>query len=495
MDDIRGSKTVDFTYSNYTAIISDLHLCEAEPVNEQYPLWKKYKTAEFFFDEELCQFLDKIQNMSGGDSVELVLNGDVFDFDSVSSIPEHPPYRVTKIEKLSGLHPQENKSVYKIKKILKDHQGWVNKLSEFICNGNKVIIVIGNHDLELHWPQVQQEIVKALKLPEEFRGYVRFTEWFYISNKDTHIEHGNQYDPYCLAQDPINPFIKRFNRVEVRVPFGNLATRYMINNMGFFNPHVESNFIMSAKEYILFFFKYVVRAQPLLMWTWIKTATMTLFHSFTNRLLPSYKDPLRIEDKIQSIALKANATPRMVRELKELTVSPASSNPLLIARELWLDRAFIAMIGLYVIFHLILYIKTVTGISIFWMFIPLLMFLPFFIFYSKSIYSDVHEYKEPKDRIMWMISMITRCKRVVFGHTHEVRHELIGPVEHLNSGTWSPAFKDVECTIAADAKTFVWIRPANNPDQGRVAELLRFQKETDSVQTEQKQSAKVLAKA
>lgn len=485
------NQKVDFTYTNFTAIISDLHLCEAEPVNKKYPLWKKYKTREFFFDEDLCQFLDKIQKMSGGESVELILNGDIFDFDSVSSVPEHPPYRVTQTERLSGLHPQENKSVYKIRTILNDHCGWIKKLSQFICNGNKVVIIIGNHDLELHWPRVQEEVIKALKLPKEYKNYIRFTEWFYISNKDTHIEHGNQYDPYCLAQDPINPFIKRFNRVEVRIPFGNLATRYMINNMGFFNPHVDSNFIMSAKEYFLFFFKYVIRAQPLLMWTWIHTASMTLFHSFINRLLPTYKDPLSIEDKIQSIAYRSNATPRMVRELKELTVTPASSNPLLIARELWLDRAFIVLVGFYVIFHIILYIKTVTGISIFWMFIPLSIFMPFFIFYSKSIYSEVHEYKEPKDRIMWIISMITHCKRVVFGHTHEVRHELIGPVEHLNSGTWSPGFKDVECTIAADAKTFVWIHPSQELGQGRVAELLRFEKDTVNIKPEEKLALKV----
>lgn len=36
---------------------------------------------------------------------------------------------------------------------------------------------------------------------------------------------------------------------------------------------------------------------------------------------------------------------------------------------------------------------------------------------------------------------------------------MIGGIEHLNSGTWSPAFKDVECTKAIDQKTCVWIEP------------------------------------
>ena len=52
--------TEDFSKANYTAIISDLHLCEAEPVHPKYPLWKKFKTKEFFFDDEFDDFLKLI---------------------------------------------------------------------------------------------------------------------------------------------------------------------------------------------------------------------------------------------------------------------------------------------------------------------------------------------------------------------------------------------------------------------------------------------------
>ena len=74
-------------------------------------------------------------------------------------------------------------------------------------------------------------------------------------------------------------------------------------------------------------FKYMLRAQPLLIWTWMWTSTAVLLRSFTDRIRPSFKDPLRIEDKIESVAYKANATPRMVRELRELSVTPANSDP------------------------------------------------------------------------------------------------------------------------------------------------------------------------
>ena len=342
-----------------------------------------------------------------------------------------------------------------------------------MLKGHRVIIVTGNHDLELHFPKVQQEIVRTLNLPPELAENLRFNEWFYISNGDTLVEHGNQYDPYCMAQNPINPFIQKYNKLEVRLPFGNLATRYMINGMGFFNPHLDSNYIMSLKEYVVFFFKYIFKAQPTLILIWLWGATVTLVQSFLDRLKPPVKEPLAIEDHIEWIAKKANASPRMVRELNELSVPPAASYPLLIARELWLDRAFIVLLAALVMFQLFFIINNLFAVSFFWVFIPFFLCLPFFIFYSRSITSDVHSFKEPQERILSMSGIITKVNRVIYGHTHIPRHENIGAIEHLNSGTWSPAFEDVECTRPIEQRTFIWIA-VGGPKNSRVAELKQF---------------------
>jgi UDP-2,3-diacylglucosamine pyrophosphatase LpxH len=462
----------DFSKARYTAIISDLHLCEEEPVNAKYPLWKKYKTREFFFDHAFAEFLEHLRERAGGGPVELVLNGDIFDFDSVTELPEAPPYRLSWLELRRGLHPQKEKSEFKIKRILEHHAEWVQALRDFIVHGNRVIFVIGNHDLELHWQRVQEAIMSALNLPEEAQKRVRFNEWFYISNGDTLVEHGNQYDPYCMAQDPINPYVLRFNRIEVRVPFGNLATRYLINGMGFFNPHLDTNYLMSPKEYVKFFFRYMIKAQPLLMIDWLWGSTITLIQSFIDRLRPSLRDPLTIEDRVQWIAAKANATPRMVRELQELFVAPASSYPLIIMRELWLDRAALVVGILILIFQLFLMVGTGSLIWTIVPFLPLLIFLPFFIFYSRSVASLVVESKEPREEILAMTGQIAKVNRIVYGHTHIIRHEVIGPIEHLNSGTWSPAFTDVECKKPIGMKTFVWIAPG--PDGTRYSQLLAF---------------------
>jgi hypothetical protein len=245
-----------------------------------------------------------------------------------------------------------------------------------------------------------------------------------------------------------------------------------MNGMGFFNPHVDSNYIMSLRQYVHFFLKYMARAQPLLILTWFWGSIMTLSHSFLDRLRSPVRDPLRVEARVDDIARRSNAEPRMVRELKELFPESAASQPLLLARELWLDRAFMILVSFYLILLLMIGIKQVYSVSFFWAFIPLFLLLPFFLFYSQSVVSYVSSFKEPDETILAVSGKITKTQRIVYGHTHKARHEVIGAIEHLNSGCWSPAFLDVECTRPIGQKTFVWIAPEGS--DSRSAELLKF---------------------
>ena len=468
----KRTKVKDFSHCKYTVIVSDLHLCEEEPLNSKFPLWKKYKTKEFFFDKQFHEFLRMVDQKAEGQTVELILNGDIFDFDSVMGLPESPTYRISWLEKKRGLNPGALKSLYKIERILDHHPDWIRAIQWFVRKKHRVIFIIGNHDLELHYPEVKKAICSRLELTDDLQSCVRFNEWFYISNGDTLIEHGNQYDPYCVIPDPIHPFIRRFNKIEIKIPFGNLATKYMINGMGFFNPHYDKNFVMTAVEYLRFFFQYLIKAQPLVLWTWFWGSITTLWMAFMNRLAFPIRDPLSLEDRVEYIALKSNATPRMVRELLHLFVAPAASRPILLLRELWLDRAFLILLFLAATFQVFLLIRSVYTISLFWFFIPALFFLPFFIFYSKSVGSNIGAYKEPQEGILNIQGSIAQVNRIVYGHTHEVRHEMIGSIEYLNSGTWSPAFEDVECRRPIDQQTYVWIQPGKEGQ--RIAALFKF---------------------
>ncbi|MEN9723121.1 MAG: hypothetical protein RJB38_1107 [Pseudomonadota bacterium] len=479
----------DFRRARHTFSISDLHLTEAEPVNPKRPYWKLYKTRKFFIDATFKVFLDHIQALAGKDEkIELILNGDIFDFDAVMRLPDDPKqFKIHWLERLRGLNAEEAKSRFKMEVILQDHQGWVVALREFLLLGHRVVFIIGNHDVELHWPGVQKTIIDTLNLPDEYRGNIRFCEWFYVSNHDTLFEHGNQYDSYCLCSNPVHPLIKKGRRVVVRMPFGDIANKMMINGMGLLNPHVSSQFIMTFRQYIRFFFKYLIRVEPGIILTWFWSALATLAHSLLEGFLPPIKDPLTVERRIAEIAQKSNATPRTVRALKEIHVYPAHFDPIKIMQELWVDRALLFLLILIGSFQLITLVKLVADISLLWMIVPIALTMPFFVFYAQSITSRMdEEVLQAPVRSVAVSSRLAKVSRVVHGHTHHETHRWIEGVELLNSGTWSPAFHDFECTKPYGRTPFVWIRPADSAGasttrQGtlRIAELREW-KESES---------------
>lgn len=183
----------------HTMVLSDLHLSDAEPVNPKRPLWKKFRRKEYFIDKSFSDFLLFMEEKTNKEPVELILNGDIFDFDSVMAMPDDSKFSISSHEKVHGLNSTQEKSVYKIKRILNDHDVWTSALATFLEKGHRIIFITGNHDVELYWPGVQDQIRTSLKLSKEADERLVFCEWFYVSEQDTLIEHGNQYDPYCLS--------------------------------------------------------------------------------------------------------------------------------------------------------------------------------------------------------------------------------------------------------------------------------------------------------
>lgn len=437
-----------------TFIISDLHLFEEETSSN--PLWKTFKRKKYFFDNSLKKFINKISNYK---DCTLVLNGDILDFDSIMRVPSDPQTKIKPYEYDFGLNPMEWKSVYKIEQIFLDHLIFFNALEDFIKKGNKVVFVIGNHDLELMWIGVQEKIRELLNLNEKENKNLVFCEWFYITN-NTLIEHGHQYDPYCMCTNPINPIIKK-NGLKIRLPFGNLANRFMVNQMGLKNPHNDESYTKNFKEYVKFFLKYELRVQPFMIWTWFSGAIKTFIYSFGEYRIPSLKDPLTYHDKIEKIAKKSNATEKQVLMLLNNHAHPAVRKPLILLRELWLDRAFLLISVLFISWFIFSSLNVFSNFPYYWFFVSSTILLPMFLYYAHGVSSDIHENQYKAEKHIPVSAKICNVKRVVLGHTHNALHKNINDIEYLNTGTWSRIFKDVECTQEFKKESFVWI---NNND-------------------------------
>jgi hypothetical protein len=120
------------------------------------------------------------------------------------------------------------------------------------------------------------------------------------------------------------------------------------------------------------------------------------------------------------------------------------------------------------------FLKHIFDISLSWIFVPILLTMPFFIFYARSVTSLVSTYKEPDENLFAKQASVTGVNRIIYGHTHLPRHEYYGSIEHLNSGSWSPGFTDVNCTESVERNNYIWISPNPENENLRKAKLCQF---------------------
>ncbi|MBI5611239.1 MAG: metallophosphoesterase [Deltaproteobacteria bacterium] len=444
-----------------TIVFSDLHLSDAEPDDPRRPMWRAFRQRAHFVDADVIALVQHALGRAeaAGEHLELVLNGDVFDFDPIMAQPDPPASRLHWLARLRGLGTEQWMSAFKMGCILKDHGELMQALGEVARRGHTLVFVVGNHDLELYWPDVQWQVRQALQVGEAEQANVRFCEWFYLSNADTYISHGHLQDPYCTVPDPVHPLISVGGEPRVRLPFGDVANRYMLNGMGYFNPHATANYIMTATEYVAFFFRYMFRTHPQLLWTWFWSAHITAAITLAEFIRPALRDPLTVEQRVDAIAERARATPAMVRQLAAATVPSACTNPLMIMRELWLDRGLLFVAMVYAAWQLVLAVNFLFPISPFWVLLPFGLLFPLFLQYSFHVKPETFAKPLLDDGMAEQIRRITGAQMAVLGHTHQPTIETLGPLQVCNVGFWSPAFAEPECKRRIGTQTFAWIRP------------------------------------
>jgi len=147
-------------------------------------------TDDFISDSTLSTLILSLAKKKG--VVDLILNGDTFDFLKCPFSYQGKQLHPTKIT--------EQISLNKLESIYTAHQPVFRALHQFVQDPrHNLYFTIGNHDHDLFFPAVQKRIYQFLK----GRHNVFFT-LLYEQNK-VHVEHGHQYDPLnCI--DPENVF-------------------------------------------------------------------------------------------------------------------------------------------------------------------------------------------------------------------------------------------------------------------------------------------------
>lgn len=140
-------------------------------------------TDDFIADRKLIQLINEQTQKKY--PVDLVLNGDTFDFLKCPSRLKPETFYPRKIT--------EEVSLAKLRLVRQAHSAVFDALKEFVKEKEHYLyFVLGNHDHDLVYEEVQKELRNIIGHPEN-KEKVRFPGLKYLES-GVYVEHGQQYD-------------------------------------------------------------------------------------------------------------------------------------------------------------------------------------------------------------------------------------------------------------------------------------------------------------
>lgn len=448
-----------------TIVVSDVHLTQFE---RSSGMWRKYNQPAFAPDRPLAQCFRALIEAHPERTFEFVFNGDTFDFDQVTILPEHRQNTLVFHDILEKLKTTEAISTEKVRRMLHEHDALVRELALLVREGHAIVFIQGNHDIELQWPGVRSAVKEAFmkyalkgnNVPIEERQRmerrVRFIDWFYFKPKLFYIEHGSQYDfntniPHFLA-----PYLRGKKQIELNA--GSIGSRIVTGRLGFFNPYLEEQFVLTGLGYVRHYMKYIRPHKKDFVKTWFIGSLIGI--RVMARLPFALFSEVRHEhqERIREIAREYDIPKRRLRALLKLQPPTITRNLRMVVSALHIDKAvsialltlLLVILGAMNFFWNIRYISTAfDAIALFD--IALLLWVMFVKTKpSTKNFPDIAE----------RIARITNAPHIILGHLHraDTRKLRKGTAHYLNEGTWAPAFYDVECTKPLEHRhSFIWI--------------------------------------
>ncbi|MCA9537513.1 MAG: metallophosphoesterase family protein [Myxococcales bacterium] len=227
-------------------IVSDLHLGGPlrppphQDPDHPPPIGLRAIRRVVRLDRELARFIDyhRAHPSAPGRRWTLIFNGDTIDFLHMDVRPDQD--QLDAEESHYGLAFDERRARFKLAVIARCHRHSLTALARFIEAGHQVVFIVGNHDVDLWFGEVRNDLIEQIAAhaddPEQVRAGVRFEPWFYYDAGRAYVEHGHRFDPYATFPDPLSPLAA--DRARYLAPnFGHFGLRYFCNRVPSFPIH------------------------------------------------------------------------------------------------------------------------------------------------------------------------------------------------------------------------------------------------------------------
>jgi UDP-2,3-diacylglucosamine pyrophosphatase LpxH len=431
-------------------IISDLHLGEdIKPATRAGQL-----RHMLLLERELEAFLSHYTKVRhDGRPWRLVVNGDMVDFLAVCLLPREGELDAEAREEAAH-HPEDH--VYglgnrpsaarnKMLRVLARHPGVFRALAQFIGAGNELSIIVGNHDVEFHWPVVQETFKRGVAgLWSQSRAAQRagamgaadvearitFHPWFYFQENVVWVEHGHQYDEYCSFDYQLNPVTP--DGAEVILNVGAAGARYLSNHIEGLDPHQQEDW--DAIGYLRWSISMGARGLARVYRSYV---------AFVLRMLGMWrmfaKRPDDVEarrrthrEKLRELAARARLDEKTLEALDDLRRRPVMHNLGKLIAALMLDRLLLMATMMLLILVFVVALPWGWALAAVGGTIGLGWGVSWWLSHDRAMDPA------PKMRaVTQRIRNLVRTPYVVMGHSHYPQAvELDGGGMYFNTGTW-----------------------------------------------------------
>jgi UDP-2,3-diacylglucosamine pyrophosphatase LpxH len=423
-------------------VISDLHLRGGfnNPTEKQY-----------HFDEEFADFLRYYRlHREAMRPWQLIIDGDFIEFLYITDMPDanEPLLRgvtVSASESAYGLSTEAPKARWKLDRILRScHPQLLLALARFIAEGNHLIVLRGNHDVEMFWPEVQEHFrrliaehhpadISYLAMKEAVAQRVEFGDWFWYVPRLLYVEHGCQYDPFCCFENFMNPVVpSRPTRIQNSI--SELSVRYFTNQMKTINAMAAEN-IDSIAEYLGWVLHGNLSILP---------RVLGLYAGMVRRIMAKSGLPdadaervVRAEHdrRVAELDERFGLPPGTAAKVHAMRATQVMRSRLAAARFLALDLFAAAGLLIAGIVYILIAYPTRVGLLAL---VGAAAVVGAILYVGALRFRRVLEYQQLR-RVAERLADLFRVDHVVFGHSHEAEVvPLPGDRTYVNVGTWVP---------------------------------------------------------
>jgi UDP-2,3-diacylglucosamine pyrophosphatase LpxH len=406
------------------------------------------------FDQALIDMLD-FYTSAREEEWRYIIAGDFIDFIEVVVVPEvHGPlglnisFEITEEERSFGLGSEAERVLIKLEKTFEYHQQFFRRLAHFVKEGGELVIMRGNHDVELYWGKVQRvfrrmlsnlafagehlDIDTALERRNAFQQRIQFVPWVYIEPGRVYIEHGHQYDVYCSFDHQLYP-VSPTNPRRIDTPISAFAMRYFVNMLNDFTAHDAD--IWAWRDYLRWLRQKGIAGS---LWTG-KMGLGALYRVFIYTLQFAFGRVRRYtKEHNKNLANEAQAYGVPVEKLAEvdqLRHIPVNRNLPELMRLMFLDRILLAL-GTMAVMLLVLFVFDNRWFEL----AGIVMALIAAARINQRMAPRRFLLPGPKQaQAAERIAEILEVPLVVMGHSHVRRIQDLGKGRrYINTGCWLP---------------------------------------------------------